>query len=60
MPMQAQLTEYLRNGISKLNRFILIGPVLWSDTVEDSVKVVHLQELYGEINTVFTSVCIFL
>ena len=48
------------NGISKLNRFILIAPVLWSDTAEDSVKMVQLQELYGEINTVYRSVCIFL
>ena len=47
------------NGISKLIRFILIGLVLWSDTVEDSVKIPHLQELCGEINTVFASVCIF-
>ena len=35
-------------GISKLNCFILIAPVLWTDNVEDSVKVVRLQELYGE------------
>ena len=36
------------NEVSKLNRFILIGPVLWSDSVEDSVMMAHLQELYGD------------
>ena len=30
---------------------------LCSDTVEDSVKMVHLRELYGEIN-VYENVCI--
>ena len=48
------------SGISKLNRLIVITPVLWSDTVEDSVKMVHLRELYGEINTVYANVCILL
>ena len=35
-------------GISRLYCFILIAPVLWTDNVEDSVKIVRLQELYGE------------
>ena len=48
------------SGISKLNRLIVISPPLWSNTVEDSVKLVHLQELYGEINTVYANVYIFL
>jgi len=48
------------SGISKLNRLIVVAPVLCSDTVEDSVKIVHLQELYGEINTVYANVCILL
>ena len=30
-----------------------------SDAVEDSVKMVYLQELYGEINIVYGSVYIF-
>ena len=48
------------NGISKLNRLIVIAPLECSDTVEDSVKMFQLQELYGEINTVYVSVHIFL
>ena len=48
------------NGISKLNRLIVIAPALCSDTVEDSVKMLHLKELYGEINTVYTNVRLFL
>ena len=38
----------------------MIAPVLWSDTVEDSVRMVHLRELYGDINTVYANVCILL
>ena len=40
--------------------FCLHGLILWNDSVDDSVKMVHLQELYGGINTVNASVCIFL
>ena len=45
--------------ISKLYPLIVIAPALCSDTVEDSAKMVHLRELYGELNTVYANVCIF-
>ena len=57
MPRAVKLTP--DSGISKLNCSIVIAPALCSDTVEDSVKMVHLQELYGEVNTVYANVCIF-
>ena len=49
MPRAVKLTP--DSGIS-----ILIAPALCSDTVEDSVKMIHLQELYGEVNTVYANV----